>query len=235
VSISLAVMAPMGRAAVAGVIRMALGIWLLAAGVAQAQPSGAQPSSARSLWSRALGTRQFEYDRAAVRALFEGPGASVREFSSFRRHGRRFVHVRLDVADIRRLTQVPSLAWSRYRLDRTDTDYHFVQDVGPPQGKSPGDVGWTGSELVAFRLHLPSKINFHNSPDGVERGNVLAWEQPLRERLNGTPLHLEARMTTQSILYRTLWLFGATFTAAMGVLALFVWWIRSKGRGGVGG
>ena len=172
-------------------------------------------------------------DRQAVRALFEGPGAMVRELSAFRRHGRRFVHVRLDVSDIRKLSHIIALSWSRYRFERTDREYQFIQDVRAPHGGQPGppdNVGWTGEELVAFRLHLPSKINFHNSPDDVERGNVLAWEQPLRDRLAGAPLHMEARMETQSILYRTLWLFGGTFLAAMTVLAIIVWWVGRRGK-----
>ncbi len=93
-----------------------------------------------------------------------------------------------------------------------------------------GDVGWNGDELVAFRVHLPSRINFHNSPTGVERGNILVWEQTLRDRLAGAPLRMEARMETESILYRTLWLFGGTFVAAMLALAAVVWWVSRKGR-----
>jgi hypothetical protein len=169
-------------------------------------------------------------DRVAVRAVFEGPGAVVRELSAFRRHGRRFVHVRLDVADIRNASRIAPLAWSRYHFERTDHEYAFTQEVGPPANGKPVEVGWTGEELVAFRLHLPSRINFNNSPDPVERGNILAWEQPLRDRLAGAPLHMEARMETQSILYRTLWLFAGTFAAAMAVLAVTVWWIGRKGR-----
>jgi hypothetical protein len=172
-------------------------------------------------------------DRQAVRTLFGGPGTRVTELSAFRRHTRRFVHVRLDVDDIRSLAHVGALSWSRYRFDRTDHEYQFIQDVGAPdtgRPDPPDNVGWNGSELVAFRIHLPSKINFHNSPDRIERGNTLVWEQPLRDRLAGAPLHMEARIETQSILYRTLWLFGGTFTAAMTALAFIVWWIRRRGR-----
>lgn len=170
-------------------------------------------------------------DRQAVRALFEGPGATLTAFSDYRKHGRRFVHARLDVADIRNVSKIPALSSSRYQLDLTGNEYRFVQEVGPPAGEQPVDVGWTGEELVAFRLHLPSKINFHNSPDRVvERGNILAWEQPLSGRLAGAPLHMEARMETQSILYRTLFLFAGTFAAAMAVLGAIVWWILRKGR-----
>src|SRR5687767_15405588 len=40
-------------------------------------------------------------DRARVRALFEGPGVSVSTPTLSRRDGRRFVHVRVDVDDVR--------------------------------------------------------------------------------------------------------------------------------------
>jgi len=256
-------------AAVSRVAAAALVIWAAAASGA-AQESGAQPSSARSVWSRFLGSREYEYDervdlsldgsavvdvnasipalvalhgakldvdpearfdRPGVRALFEGRGGTVRELSPYRKHGRRFVHVRLDVPDIRNVSSVAALSWSRYQLRLNGGEYHFIQDVGAPTGKPIGDVGWTGEELVAFRLHLPSRITFHNSPDRVvERGNILAWEQPLSDRLAGSPLHMEARMETQSILYRTLWLFAGTFLAAMAVLAAIVWWILRKGK-----
>ena len=168
-------------------------------------------------------------DRQAVRRLFEGPGATITEIGGFRRHGRRFVHVRLAANDIRQLARIVPLSWSRYSLERTDRDYRFVQEVGPPTRGNVGDVSWHGDEIVAFRVHLPSRVNFHNSPD-FERGNILVWEQSLRDRLAGAPLHMEARMETQSILYRTLWLFAGTFLAAMAALGIFIWWIGRKGR-----
>jgi hypothetical protein len=173
---------------------------------------------------------EARFDRGAFRQLYAGPGVTVREISAFRRHGRRFVHVRLDVNDLAQLPRLTPLSWSKYRLDRLEREFRFVQEVGPAAHVDVGDVGWTGDELVAFRVHLPSRINFHNSPLGIERGNILAWEQTLRERLAGAPLRMEARMETESILYRTLWLFGGTFAAAMLALAAIVWWVSRKGR-----
>jgi hypothetical protein len=174
---------------------------------------------------------EARFDRQAVRTLFEAAGVVVTQLSGFRRHGRRFVHVQLEVADIRKIPAGVPLRWSRYQLGQIDQEYRFVQDVGPPiAGGKPAD-DWSGNELVAFRLHLPSKIDFHNSPDPIERGNILAWEQPLRDRLAGAPLHMEARMQTQSILYRTLWLFAGTFAAALALLVIIVWWVARKGRG----
>ena len=172
---------------------------------------------------------EARFDRQAFRKLYEGPGVVVREVSAYRRHGRRFAHVRLDVANIAGLPRIAPLGWSRYRLDRLDGEYRFVQELGSAAQAPVGDVGWTGRELVAFRVHLPSRITSNNAAE-FERGNILAWEQTLRERLAGKPLRMEARMETQSILYRTLWLFGGTFLAAMGVLALIIWWVSRKGR-----
>ncbi len=173
---------------------------------------------------------EARFDRRAFRQLYEGPGVSVRDVSAFRRHGRRFVHIRLDVADIAELPRLVPLAWSRYRLDRLEEEFRFVQHVGPAAQIDVGDVGWSGDELVAFRVHLPSRITFHNSPLGVERGNILAWEQTLRDRLAGAPLRMEARMQTESILYHTLWLFGGSFISAMVALAAILWWVSRSGR-----
>jgi hypothetical protein len=94
-----------------------------------------------------------------------------------------------------------------------------------------GDVGWHGSELVAFRMHLPSKIRYHDAPSKqVERGNILVWEQALADRLAGRPLRIEARLDTASILYRTLWLFGLMIVLVLVLFATLLWWILRKGR-----
>ncbi len=49
---------------------------------------------------------EARFDRQAFRRLYAGPGIAVREVSAFRRHGRRFVHVRLDVSDIAQLPRL---------------------------------------------------------------------------------------------------------------------------------
>ena len=177
---------------------------------------------------------QARLDRARVRELFAGPGVDVASVSLSRRDGRRFVHVRLDVVDVRQLTRVPFFSWSRYQLATRRDIVEYRQDVGPPAGAPAGaeldNVGWTGEELVAFRLHLPSKILFEDAPGTVERGNILEWEQPLAERLKGTPVLMRVSMEPETILYTTLILFGATMVAALATLALVVWWVSRRGR-----
>jgi hypothetical protein len=93
-----------------------------------------------------------------------------------------------------------------------------------------GDTGWTGRERVAFRLHLPSRVLWHNSPSReVERGNIIAWEQPLAARLRGEPVGIEVRMAAQSILSNALTLFGLTILLAGVTFAAVVWLVMRRG------
>ncbi len=172
------------------------------------------------------------FDRGAVRALFEGPGVEVTRVSRpWRRRGRRFFQVRLAVADVRRLSDVAPFAWSAYEFRQENGVYVYRQALADPAGRDVGEVGWTGDELVAVRLHVPSRIVYHNAPSrAVERGNILTWEQPLRDRLAGSPLSIEVRMETQSILSRTLAVFGGAAAAALLLLAAAVWWVWRRGR-----
>jgi hypothetical protein len=170
------------------------------------------------------------FDRGAVRALFSAPGVRVRTPTSSRKHGRRFVHVRIDADDIGALARVAPLAWSQYRLRRDGDLVEFRQTVGGPADTAVlSGTGWTGAELVAFRLHLPSRIEFHNARE-LERGNITTWEQPLAERLKGVPVEIQVRMEASSILARTLTLFGTTILAAAAAFALVIWWIARRGR-----
>ena len=81
-----------------------------------------------------------------------------------------------------------------------------------------------------MRLHVPAKIQFHNAPSKqVERGNIVSWEQPLKDRLAGQPLRVEVRMERNSILAWTLTIFGASAAAAAVLFVLVIWWVRRKG------
>ena len=170
-------------------------------------------------------------DREQVRALYQAPGAET-IVSLSRRDGRRFVNVSVDVADLRTLERIAPFAWSSYRFERQGESFEYRQLVGRPAGRDPGEVGWTGQELVVFRMHVPSKIDFHNAPSRtVERGNILEWEQLLSERLNGAPVEMQVQMQGQSILSRTLLLFGSTVVAAALLFAAVIWWVARRGRG----
>ena len=108
-------------------------------------------------------------------------------------------------------------------------DYH--QTVGRSAARDVGEVGWDGSEIIAFRMHLPSEILFENSAADIRRGNILEWEQALTTRLRGEPLDLRVQMAPESILYTTLLLFGSTIVAAAAAFAVILWFVARRGRG----
>jgi hypothetical protein len=169
-------------------------------------------------------------DRQRVRAIFEGPDVEVSRVSTSRRDGRRFVHVRVDTQRLADVQRLAPFSWSKYSMGARGDVIEFRQIVGAAVAKPVGDVGWTGAELVAFRMHLPSRIPYHNAPSReVQRGNILEWEQPLAERLKGAPVDIQVHLETRSILYSTLLLFGGTVVAAAVAFALVLWWIARKG------
>jgi hypothetical protein len=179
-------------------------------------------------------------DRDRVRAIYDSPVARVTNIPRpWRRQGRQFVQINLQIPDIRRASELAPLAWSHYGLAAQNGETTFRQAVGG-SALRPGSLknyGWDGKEIVAFRLHLPSRILEHNArdlernePTGILRGNILAWEQHLSDRLDGRPVTVEVRMESESILYRTLWLFAGAFTAALLTLAGLIWWAMKRGN-----
>ena len=170
-------------------------------------------------------------DRAKVRRLFSTDAARVTRVSRWRRFGRQFVQVRMAVDDITKLGSTAPFAWATYRIERRDGLVVYRQRLGEAAGRPVGDVGWKGSELIAVRVHLPSRIKYHNAGVGnLKRGNILVWEQSLAERRTGTPLEIEARIEETSILYSTLVLFAVSGLFAIVTLAAIIWWVLRKGK-----
>ena len=173
------------------------------------------------------------FDRRKVQAFFETSACRVENISSSRRDGRRYVHVRIETPDIRGLHAAAPFAWSVYEFG-TDGGggVTYRQTVGAASKPDLADAGWTGRELVAFRVHLPSRITFENSETGnVERGNIVGWEQPLSSRLRGEPLAIDVRMENQSILASTLTLFGLMIVLAAATFGIAIWLVMRRGRG----
>lgn len=179
-------------------------------------------------------------DRAGVRRLYESAGCPIDSVSRlWERRGRRFAQIQISVKDLKTLPACPLLSWSTYSLTphpAQPQQLKYLQTLGPPAGRDPGAVNWDGSELVAFKVHAPSRVHFHSvkkldgSDGDPERGNILTWEQTLADRRAGRPLTMEVHMETTSILYTTLWLFGGAFVAAVILLVTLIWLTIRRGR-----
>ncbi|MGH9383653.1 MAG: hypothetical protein ACRD2N_05140 [Vicinamibacterales bacterium] len=170
-------------------------------------------------------------DRRVVADFFESPVSHVASVTLSRRDRRRYVHVRIDVPDIRQLSRSPAFAWSAYRFDSRDGVMAYAQTVNASAERDVGNVGWSGRELVAFKLHLPSRVPFHNAPSrSIERGNIIIWDQPLADRVTGVPVDIQVQMEPQSILIRTLTLFGLMMLVVAATFVGFIWVLRRRGR-----
>jgi hypothetical protein len=168
-------------------------------------------------------------DRQRVRDLFAG-SASDATLSLSRHDGRRFVHISVRVDDVRQLAAIKPFSWSNYAFSRDADRVDYHQTVGASSSRDVGRVGWDGTEIVVFRVHLPSEILFENSPEDVLRGNILEWDQALDARLRSEPLDVHVQMAPESILYTTLLLFGSTIVAAAVAFAAVLWWVARRGR-----
>jgi hypothetical protein len=169
-------------------------------------------------------------DREGINAYFTTPVTRVTRITTSQRLGRRFVHVRIAVDDVNKLGGVLPFAWSTYRLFRDGDLVVYGQTVGAPASAEAG-TSWTGEELVAFRLHAPSRIVYHNAgAENLRRGNILVWEQTLADRMRGAPLELDVRMEPESILFQTIRLFGLTVLAVALTFGAIILWILRRGR-----
>jgi hypothetical protein len=185
--------------------------------------------------------------RQRVREVYTSPQAEVLRVITWTKSGRRFVGVRLRIPDIRALPKAAPFAWSSYDLHQEDGHHVWRHTLGAPAHSAGSvDTGWKGDEFVGFRVHLPSRVLFYNARDvddpsrirTIDRGNIITWEQRLVDRLQNQPIAwaedrapgvMEIRMDSQSILYRTLWLFALAFTGAVAVLAFFIWMAMRRG------
>jgi hypothetical protein len=177
-------------------------------------------------------------DADVVRQAFVDAGCEVERVTRpWRRAGRRFVQVRIAVADIQTAQSCKPLAWSSYVYEAANGRRTYRQTVGAASEASPGNVNWNGGELVVFKLHLPSRVLDHNvrrlednEPGTLERGNILTWEQRLSDRRAGTPIVMQVITDEESILYQTMFLFIGAFVAAVALLMTIIWFVIRRGR-----
>lgn len=79
------------------------------------------------------------------------------------------------------------------------------------------------SGLMAVRFHIPSEIQAHrNASNGIERGNILSWQQDLRGGIAGAPIDFGATIGTRRLLSATLGPLGLAVVFGVGSIAVAV-------------
>ncbi len=168
--------------------------------------------------------------RDAARALFERAGLRVRRTTLTRRGGHPYLFVSADFEDVNALAGSPAFPDLRIALRRAGGRLHLEGAWARPAGAP--DVGARDREgLLAVRFHLPSKVYGHrDATDGVERGNIVGWRQPVADALGGGTLEFGAEMDERSILLSTVLLFGTAIAAALAILFSIFWAVVRRGR-----
>ncbi len=184
-------------------------------------------------------------DRERVDATRSGPlfesrcGCHARE-PSWRRRATLRSGPR-QVEDIRRLVKLRRspghvrVRSARIRANTSSARSSVHLRLQPGTLKNFGWAAGAGrlSRAPAEQDHLPQRPRRrHQRAAADERGNILAWEQHLSDRLEGQPVDIHVEMESQSILTRTLWLFAGAFIAAVLVLIALVWWTMQRGGSG---
>lgn len=179
-----------------------------------------------------------EIDRDKIRSLYESAPTRVTRISRpWSRNGRRFVQIRVSTDDVRSLSRLTPFAWARYGFESKPSEGSagesvvYRQTLGESAARPVAGVTWTGGDIVAVRLHLPSRIQWHNAPSKtVDRGNIVGWEQSMLDRLADVPLDIEVHMQPGTILVSTLSVFAISLGLALAVLVGVAWWLVRKGR-----
>jgi hypothetical protein len=164
-----------------------------------------------------------------LRRFYQSPDLEVLSIKSSRREGRTYLHLRARFEDLRRLAKHPAFAGRRFVLEDEDDELRLEAEIHGGE-RLPGVRGLSRQGQVGFRFHFPSPVRFHNAPDGIRRGNILAWEQTVAEHLQGNPIQLEAHFDQTSVLAASLFLFGSAALLALTVISLGLYLTTRHGR-----
>lgn len=164
-----------------------------------------------------------------LRRFYESPDLKVVSVKGSRREGRAYFHVRGRFQDINRLSHHPAFRGRQLRLEQQAETLRFRAEIVGGE-MVPGVRGLRDDDLVAFRIHFPSPVHYHNSRSGVERGNIVVWQQTVAAHLKGEPLVLEARFDRLTVLAATLMLFGAAVGLVVLVLGAAIYAMLRLGR-----
>ena len=174
-------------------------------------------------------------DRDRIRALYQSNVARVRSVPRpWSRDGRQFVQINLEFDDVRRLSEDAPLSWSRYELTDQNGQHLFRQTVGAVGAEARhAQERRLGRQRDRRLPAAPARAASSNTTRAISRrtsrpastaatssdGNS-TW--PIAS--TASPLTIEVRMDSQSILYRTLFLFAGRLHRRRADAGLLIWW-----------
>ena len=163
-----------------------------------------------------------------VRDHFDEPQVELDSVRETERDGRSFIHVQARFSDWSRLCEHPAFSGRNCSLVIGPDVLEIEATVPGPQWS--GRVATDPDAPIAFRIHFPSTVAFHNSPNEIERGNIVRWQRSMGEHFAREPLVIQARFEKRSVLETTVMvLIAAVSLVAVAITGAILLMVR-KGR-----
>ncbi|HJS74614.1 MAG TPA: hypothetical protein VJ921_10020 [Vicinamibacteria bacterium] len=169
-----------------------------------------------------------DVDAERAASLFAADGVEVLSVRETERDRRKFVHVDARFDAWEDLCRAPAFRGRSCRLVSGEKGLELELSLPSPREAAPEPLD--PQALLALRYHFPSTIRYHNSPGGIERGNILAWKRTLREHFAGRPLDVEVRFDRRTILEATVAIVGLAMALVAASLGTALVLMVRKGR-----
>ena len=128
------------------------------------------------------------------------------------------------------LCRTPAFRGRACRLVSGEDGLALDLDLSLPSPRESAPESLDPQALLALRYHFPSTIHYHNSPGGIERGNILAWKRTLREHFAGRPLDVEVRFDRRTVLAAAVSILGLSLGLVLASLGTALVLMVRKGR-----
>ena len=165
-------------------------------------------------------------DREAVRAFFTTPVTRViGQVNASRRSNRRFIHVQLDVDEFGGSARRRRSRGRPTTSNATAIWYVYRQTIGPAPARMSATSDGTARRWWRSGCTCRARFDITTPAGTSAAATSSSGNRRWTKRLRGAPLVLDARMDPESILFRTLWLFGWTFVAVAITFGFVIWLI----------
>ena len=163
-----------------------------------------------------------------AKGLFAGDGVQIVSNRETERERRKFIHVEARFGKWEELCRTPAFRGRACRFDEEEDGVALALSLPSPREAAPEALD--PQAVLALRYHFPSTIRYHNSPGGIERGNILAWKRTLREHFAGRPLDVEVRFDRRTILQATVSVVSLSLALVAAALGASLLLMVRKGR-----
>jgi hypothetical protein len=161
-------------------------------------------------------------------SLFDADGVEVVSSRETERDRRKFIHVEARFGAWEDLCAAPVFQGRSCRLVSSEDGLELDLSLASPREAAPERLD--PQALLALRYHFPSTIHYHNSPGGIERGNILAWKRTFREHFAGRPLDVEVRFDRRTVLAAAVSILGLSLGLVLASLGTALVLMVRKGR-----